>query len=1051
MGFRLPASLVDALRDDAAAPALAPSGRPRSILTRRPGDPATAAEAAGLAARDEGASARHLAAGNRRFLDGASALAINARDAIAETDSQLAALRADPAAAIEPPLARLDVLAALQASLTAGFADDEADARAGLEATGAMLAAAIEPTLAGRQAEAARLDARHRARTVEDVLVELARRDPFRVTALVEVGQVFVAATPGLAPERAAPAFDALNRKIVAGAVDGLAEQTGAAEAGAMIADGRFPLPLAADETAAVTAELDTRAAEEATAAEARDRRERAGVVRDTRVAIATGGASEAAIRGAVEAGGLAPAAAVALTDAQVAARQRAAARENALARIDRILAAEETGADRAAGPPAMDDLDAYYRDVIVPDVDGLDPAARRAHFAAFTEGVGAVPPALAADAAIRLRAGAPEDRAEAARDLVMLADLDVPGATIDPTDAAQARAVVRALDAGATVEVALAEGEAARASADAEAAAAPVPRPPAGFAATVNEPVDAAFDLADPFAPPLAVSPSDSGGTDVATDTAGNPITLAVPRTGDPWRDGSLSRHQRAEVTALLDDILAIEPGQDIEALEVRIERVTALWPGLGVDLIQAARNLAGAQPEADAITPFGNADAVAGRRRVVELQRRLAAAELLDERMAETAADFTAFEAKTGLQMRPMVDGHVAAFVGDADRALFVVDAGIARVLAENHEDAGEDLDLLFAFLKGEIGRDEYLRRVETFVVNFGPAVGVIADDILDTDVRDALRAALVQLDDGFDPGIAVEAFAALRFKEATGLQTLLGFLADVTPIIGNLRSAGYAIDGFVELAEKLHEGDLVGAANAGLFAFVDTIGAIPWVGTLLQPAFKTLKPLLRNALESRGHFVRRTSKFAEEKRAPTEDIVIAQIFGQNWFERLTTAEKNRVRGFVRMRLGPLAAEHYIEARLRGFGPGFRRTSRKEVRFDTKGGHSRVDIITVRERDLEILEEALKKDPSEIAAALPKDVKIIEVKTGSAKLKDRQKEVRQAMIDAGRGDDFLYLALPIEEIPKDDLITIARQFAAKGGEKDFPPQFVDALADRL
>ncbi|MCP4328445.1 MAG: hypothetical protein GY791_08415 [Alphaproteobacteria bacterium] len=546
---------------------------------------------------------------------------------------------------------------------------------------------------------------------------------------------------------------------------------------------------------------------------------------------------------------------------------------------------------------------------------------------------------------------------------------------------------------------------------------------------------------------------------------------TLAVPVDHDPWRGTPFTEDDRNRKLAMLQRIENVQSTDELDAIDQEIEDVFGENRGIVLQLRNAVRAILELQdPEAlrssaDGSDPTaelkdarrfldqsrevltGRGPASLARQTIVELREKLLNDDPLDDRHAEDAVIFGAYEEANNLRLRPTKGNGIAFIAGDSQEPLFVLDRNVARAVAVGEGKTARAFQLLTRFIAGGIDRAGFDREAESFSVFLAEATPEItASDVVDTDLRDALLAAANTLEGGADAGAVMTAFASERAGSTlVDGESVIDFVLDVLPIVGHVRSLGYAIDDFEDLRAALEEGDFGAATLAGVMLFLDTVGAIPGIGTVFGPGIKSAKVLLGRMLESNVSVSRRFQMRALAG-LPGSDPLVEWISQQDWFKRLIPKEQANVQALA-INAGARAAELFIAKRfqLSGFFRGRSVIEQVGTRI-SRGKRSVPDIVEGPRAQIRRHRKSQKNGDIPVDELVGMSVK--EVKTGGATLTKAQETLRQYFISVGRPQDFVHLNVPLEEIPLSIFTDVIERYARENG---IPLRLARKLSDQL
>jgi len=405
-------------------------------------------------------------------------------------------------------------------------------------------------------------------------------------------------------------------------------------------------------------------------------------------------------------------------------------------------------------------------------------------------------------------------------------------------------------------------------------------------------------FDTKDKAEPPSALP-------DIGAAASALPSPSVVPGVTDDWTGPGLDAERSAFLAGLVEEILAAAP-EDLPALEQRIEASFEDDPFSVQRVVSLARARFGEGSEF--LVPVGESQTQAAEAALRGLLEQLRSGRDYNDQRREDRAAFAAMEAASGLRLRLQDDGKVS--IGEPDQPpLAVVSWSVARAIARDPEEVRERFALIDSLISSR-DPDHALRD------EIDQALGLITVDEggEPTDfeaTRQAVLAARAAIREGHDLAAVRAGLIATFFPEVTRDPIAWGeLLLDVLPIIGEIRSAGDAIESLDAMAEALARGNLGEAAKQGLLGALATAGAVPAIG----PLFKTLRTLTVRALRTRAvSTVLRTSdllkkvhgRFAVAQRrgrmpAFIRHIKAKEAFAEVW-PRLTADQKKLLNGLM------------------------------------------------------------------------------------------------------------------------------------------------------
>ncbi len=408
------------------------------------------------------------------------------------------------------------------------------------------------------------------------------------------------------------------------------------------------------------------------------------------------------------------------------------------------------------------------------------------------------------------------------------------------------------------------------------------------------------------------AVEPPSQSSNPGATGSA-SPGPSVAPGVTDDWTGPGLDGERSAFLAGLVDEILAAAP-EDLPGLEERIAAAFADDPFT----VQRLNNLARARlgEGSDFLVPIGQSRAQAAEASLRALRDRLRSGRDYNDQRREDRAAFAALEATTGLTLSLQDDGKIA--IGEPGQPpLAAVTWSVARAIARNPEEVRARFDLIDELIES-LESDFVLRDRIDQALGLDPGPALVLDPgaahsepLSAQEARDAVFAARAAIREGADPAAVRAGLIATFFPEIAEDPVAWGeLLLDVLPIIGEIRSAGDAVESFDAMAEALARGDLGEAAKQGLLGALATAGALPAVG----PLFKTLRTLTRRALRTRQVAVAmRTSDRLKKlhgmiavarRRGRTPDFVrhikADEAFAEVW-PQLTADQKKLLKGLM------------------------------------------------------------------------------------------------------------------------------------------------------
>ena len=430
-----------------------------------------------------------------------------------------------------------------------------------------------------------------------------------------------------------------------------------------------------------------------------------------------------------------------------------------------------------------------------------------------------------------------------------------------------------------------------------------------------------AAYSDARNFGAPRSASVPDKGDgaprqpelSEIGGTTSASPNSSVTPGVTDDWTGPGLDAERSAFLADLVDQILAAPP-EDLPILEERIAAAFADDPftvrrliglaharlGEGSDFLELARQTRIQEAEA----------ALRG------LRDRLSVGWDYSAQRREDREAFAALEATTSFRLRLRSDGKIA--IGEPDQPpLALVSWSVARAIARNPEKVRERFALIDRLITSQ-EPDQALRDKVDQVLDLvtGPALVLDSRDtpyepLSVKETREAVFAARAAIRESANPDAVRAGLIATFFPEVAEDPIAWGeLLLDVLPIIGEIRSAGDAIESFDAMAEALARGDLDEAAKQGLLGALSAAGALPALG----PLFKTLRTLTRRALRTRRVAVAlRTSdrlkalhgKFAVAQRRGRmpefiRHITAEEAFAEVW-PQLSADQKKLLKGLM------------------------------------------------------------------------------------------------------------------------------------------------------
>jgi hypothetical protein len=252
----------------------------------------------------------------------------------------------------------------------------------------------------------------------------------------------------------------------------------------------------------------------------------------------------------------------------------------------------------------------------------------------------------------------------------------------------------------------------------------------------------------------------------------------------------------------------------------------------------------------------------------------------------------------------------------------------------------------------------------------------------------------------------------------SDASMVYEIIQAVLEFAPITGNMLSAAQAFENAQVAFDAIETGDYDEAAIFGLLAVVDTIGAVPGIGTLAQVASKALVRTLWRIPGVDRMFIRRGMT------APAVPNKLNDVFTPDIWTAVPRSEIGRLRAAVNRAIGE-AGERYAALRLNTFTRHLDLQSHHDINVGPRAG--RQTFV-----DIESGQSAVGRFVSGLGFSVSDRV-LYEIKTGAADLTANQRAYREIIQAQSGGDAYKVLRVPLREIPTDILHELMREHLLK------------------
>jgi peptidoglycan hydrolase-like protein with peptidoglycan-binding domain len=260
------------------------------------------------------------------------------------------------------------------------------------------------------------------------------------------------------------------------------------------------------------------------------------------------------------------------------------------------------------------------------------------------------------------------------------------------------------------------------------------------------------------------------------------------------------------------------------------------------------------------------------------------------------------------------------------DTGKALAVLSKDTAAGLVRSWDSYSDRVALLSIAGRADVSVKEQLRLAEPFFSKVDSAdlsptkaigsagrAGIQArikmQQKMADEERAAFRKAVTALDAGADREQALSQLRKEILQDMDADFTILEMLADVAPVVGNLRSLRHAQNDFAEAQEARQEGRHLSGVRQEMLAAVDLAGAIPGLNAVKMVGRGAVKltPYGERVVADRA--LRRLERNFSDRSHPIDPT---RLFGDVWDE-VPARAKRRVRFDANMALGAAGEEHF------------------------------------------------------------------------------------------------------------------------------------------